>query len=128
MSYTVDLERDDLHCRSHAAAEEATALIKADTWMPRHLRVSPVCRSFPERDDAWHLSVDEFNGCDWNEPSARSVWLKLAGFMADNASLEMRHEEGDRYRVRWEGGRVFEEFPTEVIWKLECEITEGLLK
>jgi len=96
--------------------------------MSKHLKASVVCRSFPERDDAWQLVVDDYDGCNWNEPSARSAWLTLASFMADNASLEMRHEEGDRYRIRWEGGRVFEEFPEQVIWKMECEITEELLK
>ena len=48
--------------------------------------------------------------------------------MADDAELEFREEGGGRFRVRWSQGRVFEEFPKQVIWALECEITPQLLK
>ncbi len=128
MSYTVDLEVDYLDCKTRTEAHQAAAIINADPWLHRHLRVSPTCRSFPERDDSWCLVVDEYDGCYWSEPSARRIWLAIAPFMANNATLEFRHEDGARFRIRWEDGRVFEEYPKEIIWGLECEITPALLE
>ena len=127
MSYTVDLEVDYLDCRTREAATKAAAVINGDPWMRLHLRASPTSRSFPERDNAWALAIDEFDGCSWDEPSARRVWLAIAPYMANTATLEFRHEEDGRFRIRWEDGRVFEEFPEKVIWALECEITQELL-
>ena len=128
LSYTVDLELDQLRCRSKAAAHQAAAVINTDTWMRHHIEVSVVSRSFPGGDAAWELVIETYDGCYWNEPSARRVWLAIAPFMADHSTLEFRHEEGHRFRIRWEAGRVYEEFPKEVIWALECEITPALLE
>ena len=128
MSYTVDLELDRLLCRTRAEADQAAALINSDTWMRRHLEVSVVSHSAPERDDVWDLVIESFDGCYWNEPATRRVWLAIAPFMADDSILEFRHEEGGRYRIRWEAGRVYEEFPKEIIWALEREITPALLE
>jgi len=73
MSDAVDLELVDLHCRSRATCEEAVARIRADSWMRMHLKMPPERRSFSERDDAWRLSVVEFDGCDLSEPAAQAV-------------------------------------------------------
>ena len=128
MSYTVDLELDRLRCRSRAAAQQAAAVINTDPWMRHHLKVLVVPRSTPERDDALDLVIETYDGCYWNETSARKIWLAIAPFMADESTLEFRHEGGDRFRIRWEAGRVYEEFPKEVIWALEREITPALLE
>ncbi len=125
MSYTVDLEQDDLRCRNEYAAVQASALINADPWMRRHLEVQPVRHSFPDRADSWALVVETFDGCSWNEPSARGIWLALAPFMADDATIEFRHEEGGRSRIRWHAGRVFVDSPKQVIWAMACELTYG---
>ena len=129
MGYTIELEDDDLRCKTEGDARKAAALIEADEWIhPYHLVVAPRCTSSPPRDDAWMLSVEGFQGDHWRETPARTVWLAIAQHMADDASIEFRGEEGDHWRIRWSGGRVYEEYPKEVIWALEREVTHESLK
>ena len=127
MSYTVDLERDFLHARSEAAARQAAEIRRADTWMRAHIEVSVSAHGNPVTDDRWFLVIETYDGCSWHEPSARRMWLTIAPYMADDSFLEFREEGGHRFRIRWEAGRVYEEFPKQVIWALECEITPQLL-
>ena len=62
MGYTIDLEVDDLQCRSEGDAIKATAIVSADEWMsPYHLQVSPSQGSTGEGTAPWLLSIDEFN-------------------------------------------------------------------
>lgn len=124
MGYTVELEESDLLCRSESAALEAEAIIKNHGWIhPYHLQVSPVCRANPPGDANWSLEVEHFQGDHWQDHEAREVWLAIAPHLEDGSTLEFRGEEGYRWRVRWEGGRVFEEYVTEVIWAVNEEIT-----
>jgi hypothetical protein len=58
----------------------------------------------------------------------RRLWLALAPHLADEATIELQGEDLTRWRIRWSGGRVFEEFPKEIIWDLEREITLESLK
>lgn len=127
MSYSVDIELDHLTCRTKAMAFQAAALLLADSWASGHLEVSPSCGASPERDDAWHLAIDNYDACYWSASEYGRVWLALAPFMADGAFIEFRSEDASRFRVRWEGGRVFEDYPTKVIWGDAVEITPELL-
>lgn len=104
VSYSVDIEADNLICRSERAAHEAAAIINGDAWMRRHLRVSvagPAAFASPEE---WRLVIEEFDGCSWNEEASDRVWVAVRGCMADGAAVEFRHEEGPRYRIRWAFG------------------------
>lgn len=122
MSYSVDLENDYLRCKTEAAAHRAAALINADPWMHYHLHVAPVLRTFPGRADSWHLAIEDYDGCSWNEPSARNVWFALAPFMASGAVMEFCTEDRERYRIHWFRGRVYAEYPKRIIWAVECEL------
>ena len=128
MSYSVDIELASLACRTKSAAFQAAALLSADPWARSRLKVSPFCEATPERDDSWRLAIDDYDACYWNESEYRRLWLTLAPFMADNAFIEFRHEEGSRFRIRWEAGRVFEDLPKQVVWATDVEITPALLK
>lgn len=123
MSYTVDLEADDLSCKSHSAAQQAAELINTDEWMRDHLQVSANCRSSPPKDDHWYLVIEHHDPCSWKEPLARRVWLRIAPLMADGATAEFRHEDGERFRIRWAEGRAYEEYPTDITWGISCELT-----
>lgn len=124
MGYTVELEESDLRCLNQVAAERAAAIIRGDQWIhPYHLQVSPVCRSNPPDDANWFLEIDHFQGDHWRDEAARNVWLAIAPCMADGATLEFQGEGFERWRIRWEGGRIFEEYVTEVIWAVGQEIT-----
>jgi hypothetical protein len=95
MGYTIDLEGDDLRCRSEADARRAIPVIENGGWIhPYHLQVSVACRSNPPRDDAWQLEVDHFQG-----------------------------EDSERWRIRWHEGHVFEEYITDIVWTVNQEIT-----
>ena len=128
MSYSVDIELDSLPCKSRAAAYEAAALLRTDSWARSRMKISPACSSSPERDDSWHLVLDDYDPCYWNEAEFNRLWLALVPFMADNAFLEFRHEDASRFRIRWEAGHVFEERPKQVVWAFEREITPEPLK
>ena len=118
MGYTVDLEADDLRCISKEAAEQAADRINGDLWMsPYHLHVVP-----EEREGQWILSIEHFQGDHWYEDRARSAWASIAPHMADDATLEFQGEEGERWRVRWKGGRCFEDYVREVVWAENEEI------
>ena len=127
MSYFVELELDDVACFTQADAIAACATIAGDVWAAKRFRVASRSLSFPERDDAWGIEVNCFDGGNWHEPSARRAWLALAPFVRDGSTLHFRHEDGARYRIRWEAGRVFEDFPKHIEWAVECEITSHLL-
>jgi hypothetical protein len=43
--------------------------------------------------------------------------------MADGATIEFQGEAGERWRIRWSEGRVFEDYVTEVIWSVGQELT-----
>ena len=128
MSCSVDIELDSLVCRTKSAAFQAAALLSADPWARTRLKVSPFFETSPERDDSWRLAIDDYDARYWNETEYRRLWLALAPFMADSAFIEFRHEEGSRFRVRWEAGRVFEGLARQVIWATDFEITPALLK
>ena len=128
MSYTVDLEADDLNCRSKEAAHQAAGVINTDTWMCHHLQVSTSCRSSPERDEDWYLCIEMHDPCSWKEPLACRVWLAIAPLMADGATAEFRHEDGTRFRIRWSEGRAYEEYPTDITWGISCELTDQNLE
>ena len=128
MGYTIDLEADDLQCRSEDDATKAAAIANGDEWMsPYHLQVSPAQVSSGERQGDWFLEIDQFQGDHWRDHEARGVWLKIAPHMADGATIEFQGEGRERWRIRWQDGRVFEEYVTEVIWTVNEEITaDGL--
>lgn len=124
MGYTVELKDADLRCRSEAAAEAAAEIVNADQWAsPYHLQVSPVCRSNPPNDAEWSLEVSHFQGDHWHDDEARRLWVALAPHLADGATLEFQGEGFERWRIRWEGGRVFEEYVTDVVWAVASELT-----
>lgn len=124
MGYTVDLQGADLRCRSEADARAVTDVVwRHADHCPRHFEVAPWSLSNPPRDDAWGLSIEYFGGEAWDDDGAKQLWLALAPHLADGATLEFQGEDFSRWRIRWEGGRVFEEHPKEVVWTLSHEIT-----
>lgn len=127
MSYTVDLEFDSLHARTEATARLAVAIMSGDPWMRAHIRASVSAPHSPFSDDGWLVVFDTYDGCYWHEPSAHAIWLAIAPCLRDNSVLEFREEGGHRFRIRWEAGRVYEEVPASVIWKLDFEITREFL-
>ena len=124
MGYTVDLQGADLRCRSEADARASAEVVRrrAD-HCPRHFEVASWSLSNPPRDDAWGLSVEYFGGDCWDDSEAKVLWLALAPHLADGASIELQGEDFYRWRIRWEGGRVFEEYVEEVHWAVSHEIT-----
>lgn len=123
MGYTVDLQEADLRCRSEADARAAAALVPQHAEnCPRHFNVEPWCPSNPCRDDAWKLSVEYFEGDHWDSDEAAVLWLALAPHLADGATIEFQGEDLYRWRIRWEGGRVFEEQVESVQWTVVREL------
>ena len=122
MGYSVDLEADDLRCKSEEDANQAASIINSDEWMsPYHLQVSAWQPPQPDLERA--LNIDHFQGDHWRDFEAREVWLKLAPHVVDGANIEFQGEGGERWRIRWQDGRVFEEYVTEIIWTVNEEIT-----
>jgi hypothetical protein len=129
MGVTVELEADDLRCRSESDAITAAKLIAADEWIhPYHLQVSPTQASSGEHKDHWFLEIDHFQGDPWHDDDARRVWLAIAPHMADGATVEFLGEGFERWRIRWQAGRVFEEYVTEVVWAVNEEISAASLR
>lgn len=122
VSYSVDIEADNLICRSERAAHEAAAIINGDAWMRRHLRVSVAEPIAGALADAWRLVIQEFDGCSWNEEASDQVWVAVRKYMADGSAMEFRHEEGIRYRIRWTGARVAVALARATIWADEHEL------
>lgn len=123
MGYTVDFQGADLRCRTKADAEQAARVVQAHPDMhPYHIQVEVWGTSVPPRDDAYVLDVFEFQGDHWNNDAANKLWLALTPHLADESTIEFQSEDRTRWRIRWSGGRVFEEYPKEVIWALEKEI------
>ncbi len=124
MGYAVDLLSDDLRCRSEADAKAAAALVETHTEMcPYHLQVSVRCLSNPPRDDDWALEVEYFAGDHWDDEIAGALWLALAPYLANEATIELRSEDGDHWRIRWSGGRAYEDHVLEVVWAEHGPIT-----
>jgi len=124
MGYTIELEADDLRCKSAEDAVRAAQIIADDDWIhPYHLQVTPTESSSSEWEGHWILEIDHFQGDHWRDYEAREVWLKLAPHMADGATIEFQGEGRERWRIRWHEGRVLEEYVQEVIWTVNEEIT-----
>jgi hypothetical protein len=117
MGYTVDLQSDWLWCRSEEDARKAQAVINEDKSFRYSLQVET------ERDgEHWYLRIDHFQGDHWHEDEARAIWLAIAPHMADDASIEFQGEDLQRWRIRWLGGRCFEDRVEEVVWIQDNEI------
>ena len=115
MGYTVELEADDLWCKSEADAVAAAKLVVEDEWIhPYHLQVTAAQCDSGDMQGHWFLGIDEFNGDHWQDSEARCVWFAIAPHMADGATIEFQGEGRERWRIRWQDGRVFEEYVTEV--------------
>ncbi len=124
MGYTVDLQSARLCCRSERDAHRAIEVIEANEAMwPYHFQAFAKSMSNPPRDDSWALSVEAFQGDHWNNDDAEELWLALTPHLADGSTLELQGEEGERWRIRWQGGHVFEDYVAEVIWALDRELT-----
>lgn len=129
MGYTVDLQGADMRCRSEADARAAAEVVQRHAdHCPRHFALAPWSLSNPVRDDAWALSIEYFEGDHWDDDEAKPLWLALAPHLADGATIEFQGEDSSRWRIRWEAGRVFEEYPKEVSWAVSHEITAESLK
>lgn len=122
MSYSTDLEAWDLRCLSLADAESAAEVIEHDPFMSKRMTVSPRLETAPGDVDVWHLSIDSFDPCYWNDDAACRVWCAIAPFMADGSSMEFCNEDRERFRVRWSGQRAFVDVPKEIVWELETEL------
>jgi hypothetical protein len=123
MGYTVDLQGVHLACRTEDDAKKAAAVVKAHGEMcPYHLEVHPRCMSNPPHDASWVLDVDYFAGDCWRDENAQKLWMALTPHMKDGAYIEFQGEDCTRWRIRWEGGKTFEEYPKRVIWALEREL------
>ena len=126
--HIVELQTAYLDCKTELDAHEAeTVSRRHSNLVPARLSLRARVMSSPPRDDAWRLDVDHFDGFQWDEMVARRLWLEIAPHMADEATIEFQDEQMDRWRIRWSGGRVYEEFPKEIIWGLEREITREWL-
>ena len=124
MGYTIELQYEDLRCRSFPDAEKAVAIITANHWIhPYNLAVSAATRLHPGPGLTPCLVIDHFQGDHWNDEEARKVWVAIAPFMADGATIEFQGEAGERWRIRLSEGRVFEDYVTEVIWSVGQELT-----
>ena len=123
MGYTVGLEDAALRCRTRADAEAAAGVVSQFPEMcPYHLQVSLRSMSNPPRDDSWVLEVDHFSGDHWDDDAAIKLWLALAPYLANGATIEFQGEDLWRWRIRWEEGRVVEEYVKEVIWAENREL------
>ena len=124
MGYTIEMESDDLRCRSPEDAQKAAANISADEWIhPYHLQVEAATLLHPGPGITPCLEVTHFQGDHWHDDKARRVWLAIAPHMADGASIEFQGEGLERWRIRWQEGRVYEDYVTDVIWAVNEEIT-----
>jgi len=124
MGYTVELMDDALFCRNQEEAEAAATIITANEEMsPYYLEVCP--RQIASGTDAgkWYLEIVHFQGDHWHNNVAEALWLALAPHLADGAYLEFMGEGHERWRIRWQEGRVYEEYVVEVIWEVNKEIT-----
>src|SRR5436309_9579714 len=103
MGYTIELEGDDLLCKSQADAVEAAGLINGSLWMsPYHLQVEADEIGTGDMKGTWYLCVEHFQGDHWNDDDARLVWLSIAPHMADGATIEFQGEGRERWRIRWQ--------------------------
>ena len=123
MGYSVDLMDDALFCKSREDAERAAAIVNLNEAMhPYHLGVhTRVIESGPDAG-RWYLEIAHFQGDHWYNEDANALWLALAPHLADGAYIEFMGEGHERWRVRWQEGRVYEEYVTEVIWAVNTEI------
>jgi hypothetical protein len=114
MGVSVDLEACDLRCKSQSDAGAAVKIINDDESMGYHLQVEACGPT--EAHPGWDLAILQWQSDHWNDENAKRLWLKLAPHMADEATLELRCEGDERWRVRWSGGFVFEDYVSKVEW------------
>ena len=87
------------------------------------MTVSALCSSYPSHDSEWYLEVNHFDGDHWQDSQAEGLWIALTPHLADGATLEFEDEEGDRWRIRWHKGHLFQERVKRVVWDISREIT-----
>ena len=87
-----------------------------------HLEAEAVRRSVEDGAHAWCIELLKFDGCGWKAEAASELWLSLAPHLIDGSTLEFRGESAERWRIRWEGGHVYEEFIQAITWKVAHEI------
>lgn len=117
MSYSIDLEHARLFCRTNERALAAAKLINSHPWLRSRMRLSVSPSGLPQGAPQWQLIVDSFDGSYWNNQQASEAWLKLVPFLADRSCLEIRTEQGERFRYRWENGHVHHDEPVITIWR-----------
>lgn len=124
MGYSVDLEADGLWCKSEGEARKAAEIVNGNEWMsPYHFRVAARQCENGEHQGRWFLEIEHFQGDHWHDDEAKQVWLAIAPFVADGATIEFQGEGLERWRIRWQDGRCFEDYVAEVIWAENAEIT-----
>ena len=100
----------------------AEAVFKYDRWAcPKHVRVA--VRATVGEGTQFYLEVTYFDGEGWLDATAQMLWLKLAPYLADSATIQFRSGSGERWRIRWNDGHVFEEHIQEIIWRVDHEVT-----
>lgn len=117
MSYSIDLEREQLLARSRKDALAAAKIVNSDQWLQKRMHVAARPTGMPAGAPQWRLVVESFDGHAWNEAEAFRVWSKLIPLLAERAALEIRTEQGERLRYRWEYGRVHQDEVALTIWR-----------
>lgn len=117
MSYSISLEFTRLLCRTPRKAALAADLINNHGWMRSHIRVSPAPATLPVGASRWQLVVEYFDGSAWRADLASEVWQRLTRYLAERSVLEVRTEQGERFRYRWEHGQVYLDEPVLTIWR-----------
>ena len=72
--------------------------------------------AFQGDNGGWCLEIEHFQGDHWHSDQANEVWKAVAAHMADGASIEFQGQEGERWRVRFHDGRVFEDYVITAVW------------
>ena len=124
MGYTVELMDDALFCKTKADAEAAASIVAThDEMCPYHVEVHARAIESGPDPGRWYLEIAHFQGDHWHNEDADALWLAIARHVADGAYIEFLGEGHERWRVRWQEGRVYEEYVVEVIWEVNKEIT-----
>ena len=123
MGYSVELMDDELFCKSQEDAEQAAAIVTGnDRMSPFNLEVHPQTVESGSDAGRRYLEISHFEGDHWCNEDANALWLALAPHLADGAYIEFMGEGHERWRMRWQDGRVYEEYVVDVVWEVNKEI------
>lgn len=107
MGYSVDLTGWSVTCKSEDDAIKAAALVNGNEHTVYHLTA---------KAEGTSLEYDDYQSDHWHDADMLRLFAMIAPHI-ESGEATFRGQEGEEFRIRWQGGSVYQDFAAPTVWE-----------